>query len=190
MAAQLQDRVWTYADLESLPDDGRRYEIIEGTLFEMATPNLRHARVITNLGRLLLPVVDGMGGLIYTASFNVFFPGADPVQPGVVVLLPGGRARQEVRGVEGVPDVVIDVLSPSNRAHDILTKRALYERAGVREYWLADPEARTIEVLVREEGGFRSRGAFRGDERVVSTVLPGVGFAGAEVFAVIEEIAG
>ena len=135
---------WTYEDLFSLPDDGRRYEIIEGELYEMPAPNLVHATVVMNLIALLLPIVSSLDGRLFTAPLDVFFQGADPVQPDIVVILPGWSGNLPLRGPEGAPDLLIEVLSPANRGHDLLTKRALYARAGVREYWIVDPTNRTV----------------------------------------------
>ena len=86
-------------------------------------------------------------------------------------MLPGSDARVELRGVEGPPDLVIEVLSPSNRGHDLLTKRALYARAGVREYWLVDPDARTVEILTLDRDAFHLAMAASGDEAPVSPLL-------------------
>ena len=179
---------WTYADLAKLPDDGTQFEIIEGELYEMPPPLLAHASVVIALIDLLLPLIKGMGGRLWTAPVGVFFAGADPVEPDIVVLLPGGSARRSRNGIEGPPDLLIEVLSPSNRAHDqirkralyangggrgrvvrhgvvgppdLLTevlspsnrahdqvrKRALYARGGVREYWIVDPDAASIEII-------------------------------------------
>ena len=138
---------WAYPDLAALPDDQARYEIIDGELFEMPSPTSAHAMAIAALIRLLLPVIDRLGGRWLTAPLDVFFTGADPVQPDLLVLLPDSRARLVRRGVEGPPDLLIEVLSPSNRAHDQVRKRELYARGGVREYWIVDPEQRVIEVI-------------------------------------------
>jgi Uma2 family endonuclease len=178
---------WTYDDLFSLPDDGRRYEIIEGELYEMPSPNWAHATVIANLIALLIPIVTRLGGLWRTAPLDVFFPGADPVQPDIVVLLPSGPARPTQRGVEGPPDLVVEVLSPSNRGHDLFTKRALYARAGVREYWLVDPEARTVEVAVLDRDAFHTAQTASGEERVISPLLGGTAFPLTAIFAQVGE---
>lgn len=138
---------WTYEDLFSLPDDGKRYEIIEGDLYEMPSPNLWHALTITNLMLLLGPMIRAIGGQVFTASLDVFFPGANPVIPDMIAIVPGSRAVTQKRGIAGPPDLVIEVLSPSNRSHDLVTKRRLYGRAGVREYWIVDPTARSVEIL-------------------------------------------
>jgi Uma2 family endonuclease len=138
---------WAYPDLAALPDDRTRYEIIDGELFEMPSPTSAHALAIAALIRLLFPIIDRLGGRWLTAPLDVFFMGADPVQPDLLVLLPDSRARLVRRGIEGPPDLLIEVLSPSNRAHDQVRKRQLYARGGVREYWIVDPEQRVIEVI-------------------------------------------
>jgi Uma2 family endonuclease len=162
---------WTYQDLFSLPDDGKRYEIIEGELYEMPSPTSLHATVIMNLLGLLLQTVARLDGKLFTASLDVFVPGGDPVQPDIMVILPGGAARLVRRGVEGPPDLVVEVLSPSNRGHDLLTKRALYGRAGVREYWIVDPEARTFEILTLDGDVLRGSQTASGDDTIVSPLL-------------------
>lgn len=138
---------WAYPDLAALPDDQARYEIIDGELFEMPSPTSAHAMAVAALISLLLPIVERLGGRWLTAPLDVFFAGADPVQPDLLVLLPDSHARIVRRGIEGPPDLVIEVLSPANRAHDQVRKRALYARGGVREYWIVDPGERSIEVI-------------------------------------------
>ena len=125
MAAQ-QLKAWTYEDLFALPDDGRRYEIIEGVLYEMPAPNMEHAELISNLIlRVLWPVVEPLGGRVYTAPVDVFLRGANPVQPDLLVLLPEQFGYKSKRGVEGPPALLVEVLSPSNPEHDLVTKRLL-----------------------------------------------------------------
>jgi Uma2 family endonuclease len=179
---------WTYADLEARPDDGKRYEIIDGVLFEMTGSNMRHGDTAHNLTELLRPYVRALGGRLYNPIVDVFFPGADPVQPDIFLLLPGGATYRSERGVEGIPDLIVEVLSPSNRRHDALTKRDLYERAGLREYWLVDPAVETVEVLALVDGRFQRLGLFSGAATVASTVLPDLAFAAADVFAGFEDI--
>ncbi len=189
MALRRPERSWTYEDLAALPDDGKRYEIIEGELFELTGPNLRHAKVISNLFFFVGPVARAGGGEIFSAVFDVFFQGANPVEPDMVVVLPDADSRQVMRGVEGAPDLVVEVLSPSNRTHDLLTKRELYRRGGVREYWMVDPEDRSIEVVAFGGSGAGISRTFRGGDRVVSGALPALGFAAAEAFAGLDAIA-
>ncbi len=185
MAVAKAPGTWTYEDLFSLPDDGKRYEIIEGELYEMPAPSWDHSTVVMNLIALLLPIVSTMRGRLRTAPLDVFFPGADPVQPDILAILPGSRAGGQGRGVEGPPDLMVEVLSPSNRGHDLLTKRALYARAGVREYWIVDPMARSVEILTLDRDAFHSAGAVSGE--VVASPLLGAEFALARIFIDIND---
>ena len=179
---------WTYEDLFSLPDDGRRYEIIEGELCEMPSPTSAHGVTIRNLMFLLGPVIEVLRGWLLTAPLDVFFPGADPVQPDIVVLLPDSHASLVVRGIEGPPDLLVEVLSPSNRGHDLLTKRALYSRAGVREYWIVDPMSRTVEILTLDRDAFHTAQVATGEDVASSPLLGGMAVPLTAVFARLEEI--
>src|SRR5689334_9376576 len=113
MAVTHRDAPWTYDDLAVLPDDGQRREIIEGTLYEMTGPNGAHILTVSNLVMLLLPLVQRVGGLLITAVADVFFAGADPVEPDIAVILAGGAVFSP-RGIEGAPDLIVEVMSPGN----------------------------------------------------------------------------
>jgi Uma2 family endonuclease len=179
---------WTYDDLASLSDDGRRYEIIEGELYEMPAASLIHATILINLLKLLLPPVGVLHARIFTAPVDVFFQGADPVQPDIVVVLAEWQGVARIRGLEGAPHLVIEILSPSNRGHDLLTKRALYARAGVREYWIVDPVNQTIELLTLDRDAFHAAQLASADDTLVSPILNGAAFPLTEIFLGIEDI--
>ena len=179
---------WTYGDLFSLPDDGRRYEIVEGELCEMPSPTSAHGVTISNLMFLLRPAIEVLRGWLLTAPLDVFFPGADPVQPDIVVLLPDSDARLVARGIEGPTDLLVEVLNPSNRGHDLLTKRALYARAGVREYWVVDPESWAVEVLTLDRDAFHTLQRASGDDAVNSPLLGGASFPLAAIFAGVDQL--
>ena len=172
-----------YEDLFGLPDDGRRYEIIDGELYEMPAPGSDHANAVIDLIALLLPVVRSLSAKLFTAPMDVFFAGANPVQPDLLVLMPERLHLITKRGVEGAPNLLIEILSPSNPQHDLLTKRALYARGGVPEYWLVNPEAGSIEVLVLAGDGYRTHLRAAGDEPVTSTLPPSPSFPASAAFA-------
>jgi Uma2 family endonuclease len=189
MVVTKRDGTWSYEDLFALPNDGRRYEIIEGELYEMPSPSLDHAATLLNLVLLLAPVIRSLGGKMFFAPLDVFFSGADPVQPDILVLLQGWEGELRQRGAQGTPDLVIEVLSPSNRGHDLLTKRALYGRAGVREYWIVDPANRTIEVLSPHQDALYTRQTASGTDEITSPLLE-ASFPLAAIFAGVGEVAG
>jgi Uma2 family endonuclease len=178
---------WTYEDLFSLPDDGTRYEIIEGELYEMPAPNSAHARAVIRLAYALFPILVRLGGELLTAPLDVFFAGANPVQPDLVGILPDGPARVVKRGVEGPPDLLIEVLSPSNRDHDELTKRALYGLAGVREYWIVDPEAETVEIFTLDRDALHTVTVASGGDTLVSPLVGSLSITVESLFPTIDD---
>lgn len=119
---------WTYDDLCSLPDDGRRYEIIEGERHGMPAPDSAQAITVVIILMALYPKVTRFGGRVAAAPPDGVFAGANPVQADVVVNLAEGTARVVRWGIEVPPDVPSEVFSPTNRIHDLLTRRALHAR--------------------------------------------------------------
>src|SRR5262245_16463780 len=108
MATNMPVQTWTYEDLLRLPDDGKRYEIIGGELFEMPGPNWGHAIAIANLMRLVGAIVWPLDGLVLTAPLDVFFKGANPVQPDIVVLLADRLNLSRHYGIEGAPNILME----------------------------------------------------------------------------------
>lgn len=174
---------WKYEHLFALPDDGKRYEIIEGELYELPSPSIEHAAVVMNIITLLLPVATSLGGRVFTAPLDVRFPGADPVQPDILVLLPALlAATRDKRTVEGAPDLVVEVVSPGNPRHDRVRKRAVYARGGVPEYWLVEREVQSIEVLALANGVYETHVLATGETLATSTVLPDLSFPASAAF--------
>ena len=183
MATQQQSKYWTYDDLLDLPDDGKRYEIIDGILFELPLPSMEHGDLIANLlHRILWPVVEPLGGRVYTAPIDVFMLDANPVQPDIFVLLPEQFGLKSKRGVEGPPALVVEVLSPSNPEHDRIVKRALYARAGVPEYWIVSPEAAIVEILTLDGAAYRTHARSAGAEPLTSPTFPTLAAAASTIF--------
>ena len=168
---------WTYEDYLRLPADGHRYEVIRGVLYVTAAPIPRHQFAVLKLGRFFDEFVFDNGlGVVLAAPMDVRLPSgiADPVQPDVVVFLKGNEPRWELSYYQGVPDLVAEVLSPSTRRRDRTIKMDAYRDAGVPEYWLVDPDARTVVVYVLEPGkGYTERCRGGVGETVGSSVLPG-----------------
>jgi Uma2 family endonuclease len=133
---------------EERPREEGRYEQIGGTTYVSPNPTPQHARIIRRLMRALDDHAEVHGGEVLT---NVdVFPDADPkgdyVAPDLFFVTPDHAGRIQRRGLMGVPDLAVEVLSPGNRAADLHRKRRLYGRAGVAEYWIVDPDAQRIEA--------------------------------------------
>src|SRR5947209_8182967 len=143
---------WTYSHYAALPDDGNRYEIIDGVLYMAPAPFGPHQRIVVHLVHYFCIYVEEKGlGLVYTAPFDVELGPCTIVQPDVTVLLHSNSKASVPSRMKGSPDLVVEVLS-SNPNFDRRKKYQTYAQAGVTEYWIVDPEAYTIEVFTLKEG--------------------------------------
>lgn len=177
---------WTYEDYRRLPDDGWRYEVLRGELRMTPAPSWGHQQAVLSFGFLLkLYLHERNLGEVGLAPIDILLPGglASPVQPDVVFISRERTAIIHENFVEGAPDLVLEVLSPSNWLTDRRDKFQLYAEAGVREYWVADPKARAIEVFVLRDGAYELLGKFGPGERARSEVLPGFEPAIDEIFS-------
>jgi Uma2 family endonuclease len=150
----------TYADYCSWPDDVR-YELIDGVAYAMGpAPVRRHQGILLELARQVANVLEGSPCRPYIAPFDVRLPKAGEidddvntvVQPDLVVIC--DRAKLDDKGCRGAPDWVVEVLSPSTAGHDQILKRALYQRVGVREYWLVHPVDRLVTIYTLNAGSY------------------------------------
>ncbi len=165
---------WTWDDLVALPDDGRRYEIIDGVLYVTPPPGTGHEAMNAALiCRLYEHVVDTGLGMVFGGNTGVELAPRVVVIPDVVVVLTPNLSRITDRSIAGPPDLVVEIASPSTAGYDRRQKQDAYARAGVPEYWIADPAHRTIEVLCLEGGHYQSLGVFQGATTLPSRVLPG-----------------
>ena len=157
-----QEQRYTYADLLEW-DDGTRYELYDGVPTALASPSDSHQRVLTALLLQIGNYLEGKRCNIYPAPFDVrlFQTAKDRpedvgtvVQPDLMVVC--DHSKVDRHGVHGAPDLVIEILSDSTRRIDRLTKFNLYQRAGVREYWIVDPDAYTVAVHLLQDGQYGS----------------------------------
>ncbi|MDP9358608.1 MAG: Uma2 family endonuclease [Chloroflexota bacterium] len=139
-------RPLTYDDLCLMPNDGHRYEIIDGELLVSPTPSRNHQKVAARLHLLLGNLVEANGaGEVYFAPVDVRLTPHDVVQPDLLFIRADRLGIYQARGVvEGPPDLVVEILSPANRTVDQVRKAALYARAGVPEYWIVDPDSEEL----------------------------------------------
>lgn len=168
---------WTWEDYLRLPADGNRYEIIEGVLYVTAAPIYDHQFSVSELFAELHRFVKDRGlGVVLVAPFDVRLPGvADPVQPDVLFIRAGNEPQAGDKYYAGVPDLLVEVLSPGSSRVDQHVKFAAYEKAGVPEYWLADPKTRSVVVYMRnaKTRQYEELGRFGPEDSVRSAVLNG-----------------
>ena len=144
-------RSWTYDDLLSTPNDGLRYEIIGGELFVSPSPATKHQRLSGRFFALLLDLEKAGLGVVFAAPTDVKFSDQDTVVPDLLFIR---TEHQHIIGpnyITGPPDLIIEILSPSNSAVDRERKLALYAAAGVPEYWMLDPETESVVPLTLVE---------------------------------------
>lgn len=153
-ASSVKKDRYTVTDYFHFAPGRGRCELINGVIYDMASPGAVHQGMCLRLGSLFLQYVDDHGGgcRVYTAPFDVIPDPADQstiVQPDVMIICDPSKMKNGY--CEGAPDLVVEVLSPSTRRRDLITKHAKYAEAGVREYWIVDIDAQTVVVYDFEQ---------------------------------------
>ncbi|MDR3303141.1 MAG: Uma2 family endonuclease, partial [Treponema sp.] len=166
---------YTYADYASWPDDDIRRELIGGVVYMMSRPTILHQIVNTQLSWQFASFLKGKPCKVITEPEVRLFPLPDQsddtvVAPDLIVVC--NRAKLGRLSYNGVPDLVVEILSPSTAWKDRGEKCALYERAGVKEYWIVDPQKKTVRVHLLQNGAYASR-TYTADEAVPVAVLFG-----------------
>ncbi len=160
----------TYEDYANIPGD-ERYELIDGELVMVASPSERHQRVSMNLIRQLLPVEDAGLGSIYHAPFDVILSDTDVVQPDLMFITQERADIITPVNVQGAPDLVVEILSPSAATRDWMQKREVYAYYGVRELWLIEPNSNLVWVLVLRQGEYEIAGIYGEEQTLASPTL-------------------
>lgn len=161
MAALPWGRELTRDDLATLPDDGHRYELLDGSLLVTPAPGPVHQVVAFELAKLLDAAVAGTDLLVLLAPVEVVLSDLVVLQPDVVV---ARREDIDARGVNGIPLLVVEVLSPSTRRIDLGSKRTAYETAGVGCYWVVDPDAPALTAWRLENASYAVEATVTGDD--------------------------
>ncbi len=151
----------------------RRYELINGEAIEMGTPIPNHQRVVVAATLVLTQIAKIQGGEVFVAPLEVYLDEDNIPQPDVMWIAPDSQCRIGEKRLEGPPDLIVEVFSPSTRQHDRVTKFRLYEKYGVREYWMVDPTAQYVEVWNWAGGRFAFQGVYVPGETFNSPVLNG-----------------
>jgi Uma2 family endonuclease len=176
----------TYDDYVLFPEDGLRHEVIDGEHCVTPAPSLRHQAVSRRFTSALNPFIEfHQLGELFAAPTDIVLSRQDVVQPDLVFV---SRERLHIltgQNIQGAPDLVIEILSESTRRSDEGPKLALYERFGVREYWLAKPFLKTVTVFRLEKGRYHRTAELSAQARdfLSTPLLPGLEINLAAVFA-------
>jgi Uma2 family endonuclease len=173
----------TYEDYKVCPEDGQRYEIIEGDLAVSPTPILWHQELVVRLFLIFRKWSEGgAGGMVVVAPATVILAFDTVVEPDVFWISPQQVDDIAKDVVHGAPDLVVEVLSPSTGDRDRGIKARTYARYGVREYWLVDPATETVSILALRGRGFRVHAKGSGQRALASSLDPKLTVVPAELF--------
>ena len=180
-------RRFTYADYREWElDEGERYELIYGETYAMSAPNAYHQSILMELAKQIAVFMTGKPCKVYPAPYDVrLFYEEDEnddtvVQPDISVVCDADKRGKE--GCHGPPDFIAEILSPSNTAIEMERKFALYREAGVREYWVLDPEHKTLHAYLLKDRAIFPR-TYRASDTAPVEIFPGLSIELAPVFA-------
>jgi Uma2 family endonuclease len=184
MAPQTSTKM-TYEDLLLLPEDGLRHEIIDGEHYVNASPVTKHQRVSYNLiVEIGIYLRQHPVGRLYHAPLDIVFSPYDVVEPDLLFITNERREIITTKNIQGSPDLLVEILSESNRKYDEVTKRALYERTEVGEYWIIDPVHDTVRVFRRNPAGrYEIAADLSRNETLTSPLFPTLEILLDEIFA-------
>jgi Uma2 family endonuclease len=170
-----------------LPADGNRYEVIDGVLYLTTAPSFFHQWIVQRLIRLVgIPAEDAQIAYCATAPVGVLMPGCDPVQPDFLLVRIANAGMIADRRIRGIPDLIVEILSPSNPEQDTDIKRGAYARASVAEYWIVRPQSRDVLVCWQPDpdlADFTQVHLVRGESILISPTLSGISVRIADLFA-------
>ena len=177
-----RDRVYTYDDYRQLPE-GAPYQLIGGELVLTPAPTSYH-QIIS--GRLEFKMMDHVTadnlGIVLYAPIDVYLEKTETYQPDIVFVTQERLGIIKPEKIEGAPDLVVEILSPSTAYYDLRKKYRSYEKHGVREYWIVDPEEKSIQVFTLDKGKFKLDQEAAQEGSVCSRVIAGLTIDVADVF--------
>jgi Uma2 family endonuclease len=176
------DIKFTYSDYLQLPDD-KRYELVEGEFFLVPAPNLCHQRILRELEAVLYSYLQhNLLGEVFFAPCDVVLSEINVVQPDLIFVSTERMTILTEANIQGSPDLVVEILSPSTQQRDRGIKQNLYARYGVREYWVVDPLNKTVEILSWTETGYHTEAVLQEDGMLNSSLFPDLNIKLEDIF--------
>lgn len=164
----------TYQDYLNLPEDGNRYEIMNGELIMVPAPNTIHQDIILNIVEELRKFVKiSQKGKLYIAPIDVVLSETNVVQPDILFIAKEHFNIITEKNISGAPDLIIEILSPSTGYYDLVEKKEIYEKFGVQEYWIVDPRKQRVEIYTNIENRFKLIQQLQKEGVLKSKVLEG-----------------
>ena len=174
---------FTYEDLLHTPDNGKRYEVLEGDLVVSPAPKTKHQRVVHRLHTYLTRWEEAGYGSVYPAPTDVVLSARDVVEPDLLFVARDRLSIITEDNVQGAPDLVVEIISEGSRKRDVITKRGIYERYGVRFYWLVDPEEETVRVFELKDGAYGEPATLQAGQQLACALFPGITQEVGQLFA-------
>jgi Uma2 family endonuclease len=175
--------ILTYEDYAALPNDGNRYEILEGELAVTPAPSTKHQTASVNLTVLLTQHIREKDlGKLFHAPIDLILESAAVLQPDLLFV---SKARQHIitdRAIEGAPDLVIEILSPTTSRSDRVTKAQIYARHKVAAYWIVDPEHEAVEIYLLNVDSYRLVVTLQGETPLPVAPFTDLKFAAKDIF--------
>jgi Uma2 family endonuclease len=192
MGATKSQIPFTYADYKSLPESmDRRYELMDGELCMVPAPTTTHQRISRNIEFLLVQYARATGcGEVLNAPVDVVLGESsrrDVVQPDIVFIATARASIVTKTEIVGAPDLVIEILSAGTEDRDRGYKKTLYERVGVREYWIVDPDRQSVDVFRTEAAGFAAPVRHGFTDEIACSAVPGLRVSLRDVFVAPNE---
>ena len=180
----VQTKKYTYQDYLDLPEDGKRYEVINGEFIMVAAPSTFHQSVLINLVNDLKNFLNREKvGKVFCVPIDVKLSDRNVVQPDIIFVSQNNSNIITENNVEGTPDLIIEILSPDTAYHDLIEKKEIYERFDVKEYWIVDPKKQRIEIYQNINQRFELNQRIELEGTVESLVIKGFKISLESIFS-------
>jgi Uma2 family endonuclease len=171
---KVRRKIYTYQDYLELPDDGKRYEIIEGELIMSPAPSTIHQMTKGNFYFHVRKFIEKEKlGILFDAPTDVLMSNTNIVQPDIFFIFHKNSSIIKEANIIGVPDLINEIISPSSGYYDLIAKKEIYETFGVKEYWIVDPLKKRIEIFVNNENKFELHQRLERQGILKSVILQG-----------------
>lgn len=169
------DTKLTYEDFCALPEDGNVHEIIDGVHYMNPAPVPGHQRVLVFLSHIFADYLEKHPiGEVFVAPLDILLSEHDIVEPDLIYISNTKRGIIGDKNIQGMPELLVEILSPSTRRKDFTLKKDLYERRGVLEYWIVDPDADQVQLYERSKGRLLLQQVAGRDDVITTPLLPGL----------------
>lgn len=186
--AKVKKRLWTYSKMPQW-DGQTRYELYDGELLEMPSPNLRHQDIVGSLYLLLMQYArEHDAGKVYLSPVDLYVSETRVFIPDLMFVTKERLGTERIEREDGQcliapPDLIVEIISPSTAHNDRVRKTKIYAEFGVAHYWIIEPEHKTLEALTLENGRYTLHGSFSEEDTFAPALFPGLQIPLATVFA-------